>query len=290
MENLLKEIRLLNANLKRIADVLAPEADPDVLDRHRAFRAYSENNRLFVKGISLPDPVRFRELKGIDEILTSLSQNTLQFIQGLPCNNVLLYGPRGTGKSSAVKALLNEYGSKGLRLIELPRETLVHIAEIREILRQRPEKYILFCDDLSFSENDDSYINIKTILEGGLEARPSNILIYATSNRRHLMPERAEDNLPIFSEGELHTGETLEEKMSLSDRFGLRLGVGHFDMDTYLDIIFNYAGIRGIRIGKEEIKAAAMQWSISHGNFSGRTARQFVDDLEGQLKKKRRKN
>ncbi|TAN40847.1 MAG: ATP-binding protein [Nitrospirae bacterium] len=291
MDDVLDEIRQLRLALTRIADALAPRADAEVFDRHRSFRALSGGGWLVIKGIASPDPVRFRELKGIDDILISLRQNTEQFIQGLPCNNVLLYGPRGTGKSSAIKALLSEYGRRGLRIIEMPKGSLVHLAELQEMLSPRKEMYILFCDDLSFDADDESYISIKTVLEGGLGARPQNMLIYATSNRRHLMPERFEDNLPVFSEGELQPGETLEEKMSLSDRFGLRLGIGHFDKETYLAIVSNYAQIRGIRLAEEELQARAMQWSVSHGNFSGRTARQFIDDLDGRLKtdKKRKK-
>jgi hypothetical protein len=287
MEELLKEIRQLNMNIQRIADFLSPVADAAVLDRHRAFRAHTENNRLLLAGIASPDPVRLAELTGIDDIVARLQANTEQFMEGLPCNNVLLYGPRGTGKSSAVKALLNEYGPKGLRIVEIPKNALLHIFEIQEMVRRRPEKYVLFCDDLSFNEDDDSYVPIKTVLEGGLETRPENAIIYATSNRRHLMPERIADNMPVFSDGELQPAETLEEKMSLSDRFGLRLGFEHYSADIYLEIIGNYAKIRKIKISSDELRRSAMEWSLSQGSFSGRAARQFIDDLEGRLKKGR---
>lgn len=287
MDDLLNELKELNRNIRRLADFFAPETDHELQGGFRAFRAISVNGRPAIRGIASPDPVRLRELKGIEGLLADLRANTEQFLAGLPCNNVLLYGPRGTGKSSAVKALLNHYGGKGLRMIEVPKDALVHIFEIQELLRQRDERYILFCDDLSFIEEDDSYINVKTVLEGGLETRPLNAVLYATSNRRHLMPERVADNMPVLSNGELQPAETLEEKMSLSDRFGLRLGFGHYSADTYLEIVRNYIAIRGLRIGAEELRTRAMEWSISHGSFSGRAARQFVDDLEGRLKMKK---
>ena len=284
MDELLKELKTLNTTLQRFADFLFPSFDPAVFADFKAFRAYSRNNTLFIKGIPEHDPVQLQELKGIDEIIRELKINTLQLLKGLPGNNVLLYGPRGTGKSSVVKALLNVYGTKGLRMIEMPRDTLFHILEIAEMIKDRPESFIIFCDDLTFEEDEKSYRQLKTILEGGLEIKPKNMLIYATSNRRHLMPELAGDNLPTFSEGELQPAETLEEKMSLSDRFGIRLGLPHFDMETYLDIVSNYASLRNISINHKTLKQKAMQWSLSHGSYSGRTARQFIDYLEGHLR------
>jgi hypothetical protein len=283
MTDLLKELKTLNSTLQRLADFYLPSLDPDIFDSFKAFRAFSRSNNLCVSGIPEHDHIRLQELRGIDQVVSELKKNTEQFIRGLPCNNVLLYGPRGTGKSSAIKALLNAYSIKGLRMIEMPRDVLFHILEIAEAVKDRPESFIIFCDDLSFEEEEKSYRQLKTILEGGLEIRPKNMLIYATSNRRHLMPEMAGDNLPAFSEGELQPAETVEEKMSLSDRFGLRFGLPHFDTETYLDIVFNYASLRKIPVRNETLKQKAMQWSLSHGSYSGRTARQFIDDLEGQM-------
>jgi hypothetical protein len=282
MDDLLREIGRLNENLERLADYFVPSGDPAVFDRYRAFRSFSQNNRLCVRGIAEPDPVRFKELRGIERVTERLMENTEQFLEGLPANNVLLYGPRGTGKSSAIKALLNEHRERALKMIEMPRDALFHLPDVAEMLRGRPERFIIFCDDLSFEEEEVSYRELKAILEGGLEMRPGNMLIYATSNRRHLMPERPEDNLPVRSEGELHPAETMEEKLSLSDRFGLRLGILNFDIETYLDIVSNYVALRKITVSPEELKKKATQWSLSHGSFSGRTARQFVDDLEGR--------
>ena len=283
MTDLLKELKTLNTALLRLADFFMPAIDQGIFESFKAFRAYSRNNALCIKGIRDHDTIQLRELKGIEQTILGLKKNTEQFLLGVPCNNVLLYGPRGTGKSSVVKALLNAYHRKGLRMIEVPRDTLFHILEITEIVKDRPESFIIFCDDLSFEEDEKTYRELKTLLEGGLETRPKNMLIYATSNRRHLMPEMAGDNQPILSEGELQPAETLEEKMSLSDRFGLRFGLPHFDMETYLDIVSNYVSLRNISVKQEALKLEAMQWSLSHGSYSGRTARQFIDDLEGRL-------
>jgi uncharacterized protein len=288
MTDLLKELRTLNSTLQRLADFFLPTIDPGMFESFKAFRAYSRNNTLCLKGIRDYDPVQLRELKGIEQTKLELKKNTEQFLLGVPCNNVLLFGPRGTGKSSVVKALLNTYHSKGLRMIEMPRDILFHIHEITEFVKDRPESFIIFCDDLSFEEDEKSYRELKTLLEGGLETRPKNVLIYATSNRRHLMPEMAGDNLPTLSGGELQPAETLEEKMSLSERFGLRLGLQNFDMDTYMDIVSNYASLRKIAVNHETLKQKAMQWSLSHGSYSGRTARQFIDDLEGRLQCRKR--
>ena len=284
MDELIKQITLLNKSLERIADFLSPSFDTSVLDAYRAFKCISRSDRLILRGIPAPDPITFDEMIGIDEMIDDLRENTEQFIQDLPCNNALLYGPRGTGKSSVVKALLNTYGSEGLRMIEMPRDTLGHILDLAEILRNRAEKFIIFCDDLTYEEEDTSYLHIKTLLEGGIETRPSNMLIYATSNRRHLMPEKIEEQ-QRDPKGELHPEEAVEEKISFSDRFGLRLGFQYFDFDTYFAIVRNLAKIRKLRINAEELRRLAMQWSISHGSFSGRTARQFTDSLEGRLRK-----
>jgi hypothetical protein len=284
VDDVTAQLKVLTELALKLGDRFMPAIDPGLLDRFRAFKACSASGRLCLSGIAQPDCVRFDELRGIERIIGRLEQNTEQFLRGVPCNNVLLYGPRGTGKSSAVKALLNEHGDRGLRLIEVPRDTLFHLFEIADLLRGRPERFIVFCDDLSFDEDEGSYRQLKAVLEGGLEMKPENVLIYATSNRRHLMPERARDNLPVSGEGELHPSETLEEKMSLSDRFGLRIGFSHFDADTYLDIVSNYAALRKITIDPAVLRERAMQWSLSHGSFSGRTARQFIDDIEGAVR------
>lgn len=288
MDILINELRKLNESLNRLIDVFAPAFDESVLDRFIAFRVVLRYNRPIITGIERPDPIRFSELKGIDWIIERLRQNTEQFLKGLPCNNVLLFGPRGTGKSSSVKALLNEYHTRGLRMLEVPRDLLFYIPEISEVIKKRKEKFIIFCDDLSFDEEERAYRTLKAVLEGGLEMRYENIAIYATSNRRHLMPEKVKENLPDISsltpDAELHPQESLEEKLSLSDRFGLRLGFYNFDQETYLEIVSNYLFLRNIQTAPEVVRIQALQWALSHGSYSGRTARQFIDDLEGRLK------
>ncbi len=284
MDILINEIRRLNESIDRLINIFAPAIDETILDRYVAFRVALRHGSPVITGIERPDPVRFSELKGIDWIIERLIQNTEQFLNGLPYNNVLLFGPRGTGKSSSVKALLNEYHTRGLRMLEVPRDLLFYIPEISELIKKRKEKFIIFCDDLSFDEEERSYRTLKAVLEGGLEKRHENIAIYATSNRRHLIPERVRENLPDISNAELHPQESLEEKLSLSDRFGLRLGFYNFDQDTYLEIISNYIFLRNIQIDPEIVRTQALQWALSHGSYSGRTARQFIDDLEGRLK------
>jgi predicted AAA+ superfamily ATPase len=280
---LIFQLKSLNENIKRLVDAVAPDVDPQVFDRFNAFKVHSVNGVPCIKGIARPDPVSMRELKGIDDIIVKLRENTGQLLGGLPCNNVLLYGPRGTGKSSAVKSLLNEYAKRGLRMIEMERDALIHLFDVANLIRMRPEKFVIFCDDLAFEEEESSYRQLKAVLEGGLETKPGNMIIYATSNRRHLMPEKTEDNVPVYKGGELHPAETLEEKLSLSDRFGLRLGFFNFDKDDYLRIVHNYASLRKIGIEPNTLEREAMQWSLDHGSYSGRTARQFVDDLEGRI-------
>jgi len=282
------QLQCLNENIKRLADAVAPNVDPQVFDRFNAFKVHSVNGVTCIRGIARPDPVRFRELKGIDDIIGKLRDNTGQFLRGLPCNNVLLFGPRGTGKSSAVKALLNEYAKRGLCMIEMEREALRHLFDVANLITMRPEKFIIFCDDLAFEQKESSYRQLKAVLEGGLETKPGNMIIYATSNRRHLMPEKTEDNVPVYKGGELHPAETLEEKLSLSDRFGLRLGFFNFDKDNYLQIIHNYASLRKIGVEPKTLEKEAMQWSLEHGSYSGRTARQFIDDLEGRITTKKK--
>ncbi|RMG73633.1 MAG: ATP-binding protein [Nitrospirae bacterium] len=282
MEELLRELKRLNSTLERIADALSPVLDESVLDKYVAFRVTVLQGRLSLKGIEQPEPITFEELKGIEHALERLKTNTLQFLKGLPSNHVLLYGPRGVGKSSSVRALLNEYSPEGLRLVEVHKKDLFLLPELLSILKKRKERFIIFTDDLSFDREDSSFRELKAMLDGGIERHPENILFYATSNRRHLMPESVTDNLPQDINGELHPSESLEERISLSDRFGLRIGFGQFGPDTYLDIVKNYVRLRKIDISEDELKRLALQWALSRGNYSGRTARQFVDNLEGQ--------
>lgn len=227
------------------------------------------------------DLVDLDNLVGIDEVKAELVRNTEQFVDGYPANNVLLWGERGNGKSSCIKGLLTEFAPRGLRMVELQRWDLLHLPEMVKLLRAKPYRFILFCDDLSFAEGEADYRGLKTLLDGGVEARPDNVLIYATSNRRHLMPEPMMDNL---GDGEIHPEEAVSEKLSLSDRFGMTLGFSTFDDDIYLAVVERHASLLGIPLTGEELRREALLWALYSGRRSGRSARQFVIDLAGRLR------
>jgi predicted AAA+ superfamily ATPase len=220
------------------------------------------------------------DLVGVDHAKEELVRNTAQFVAGAPANNVLLWGERGNGKSSCVKGLLKLFAPRGLRLIEVQRWDLLSLSAIVGQLRHQPFRFILFCDDLSFAEGEGDYRALKTLLDGGIEERPGNVLIYATSNRRHLMPELMTDNI---GGGEIHPEEAVSEKLSLSDRFGLTIGFSTFDQETYLAIVRNYGERLNVPIGWDELRKEAILWALYSGRRSGRAARQFIDDLKGRL-------
>ncbi|CPP17731.1 Predicted ATPase (AAA+ superfamily) [Bordetella pertussis] len=209
------------------------------------------------------------------------SRNTRQFLESKPANNVLMTGARGTGKSSLVKAMLAAYGDRGLRLIEADKSDLGDLADIVELVAARPERYIVFCDDLSFEEGEAGYKALKSVLDGSVAASGDNVLIYATSNRRHLMPEYMSENLAAKHQpdGEIHPGETVEEKISLSERFGLWLSFYPFKQDDYLDIVYHW--LRELNCPADQIEASrteALQWTLERGSRSGRVAYQFARD------------
>lgn len=228
------------------------------------------------------DPIRFSQLSGYEKEHQKLTQNTQQFLAGLPANNVLLYGDRGTGKSSAVKALLNEYGPKGLRLVEMTKAQLPDLPYLLEELKERGLHFIIFIDDLSFLEQDSQYAALKAVLEGGIAMKPDNVLIYATSNRRHLLPEKFQDR-QIVGDEDLRTGDTLQEKLSLADRFGMTITFLSPDQKGYLRIVEELAADRQLPISKEALERRALEWEIRQNLRSPRTARQFVDHLTGEL-------
>jgi uncharacterized protein len=226
-----------------------------------------------------PHLVDMDDLVGVDMAKEELVRNTAQFVAGRPANNVLLWGERGTGKSSCVKGLLKIFAGQGLRLIEVERGELLSLPRISNSLREFPYRFIVFCDDLSFAEGDATYQELKTLLDGGIESRPENMLIYATSNRRHLMPEPMADNLGE----EIHPEEAVSDKLSLADRFGLTLSFYPFDQQTYLAIVEHYADRLGLAVDRDELRREALRWALYKGQRSGRAARQFIDDLAGRV-------
>ena len=243
------------------------------------------------KGIleSLPNPHTFPlgRLAAVGTQTEKLKRNTEQFLAGRSANNVLMSGSRGTGKSSLVKALLHEYAEQGLRLIEVDKSDLVSLPALLFLLKDRPEKFIVFCDDLSFETGDETYKALKTALDGGLSQRCSNVLVYATSNRRHLMPEYMDENIGTTGiRGEIHQKEAVEEKISLSDRFGLWLSFYPFDQNDYLQAVENWLDDFGVDFDETAHKAA-LQWVQMRGNRSGRSAWQFACDWAGRLPEQR---
>jgi hypothetical protein len=234
-------------------------------------------------GITYPDPIQLTELVGYESQQEALVKNTEFLLTGYPALHVLLYGSRGSGKSSLVKGLLQKYSHRGLRLIEVAKSELKDLPLIVEQLRDVPQKFIIFVDDLSFEEDDDAFKALKVVLEGSVTARSQNVVVYATSNRRHLIREFFGDR-PRPSDGdEVHAWDTVQEKLSFSDRFGLTLTFEPANQETYLKIVQHLAGQSGISLNKEELDYRALQWATRHNGRSGRTARQFIDFLRGEL-------
>lgn len=230
-------------------------------------------------------PIGLDDLRNIEPQKEQIEQNTRQFVMGRPANNVLLTGARGTGKSSLIKACLNQYANAGLRLIEVDKGDLADLPDIVDLVAGRPERFIIFCDDLSFEEGEAGYKALKVALDGSVAAQSDNVLIYATSNRRHLLPERMSDNAGYThtDDGDLHPGETVEEKISLSERFGLWVSFYPFRQDDYLNIVAHWLAHFGC--SEEEIEAArgdALRWALQRGSRSGRVAWQFARDHAGK--------
>ncbi|WP_126458155.1 ATP-binding protein [Sulfuritortus calidifontis] len=229
-----------------------------------------------------PQLVAWKSLRGIDEQKRELDRNTRQFVAGLPANNALLSGSRGCGKSSLVRAMLGRHAKQGLRLIEVDRADLVHLPEIAAAIAGQPYRFLVFCDDLSFEADDPAYKALKAALDGSIAGAPENMLIYATSNRRHLMPEFFSENAEASRHGgEVHPGESTEEKLSLADRFGLWLSFFPFDQDAYLDIVESWVVALGGEVDAT-MRREALQWAILRGGRSGRVARQFAADWVGR--------
>lgn len=255
------------------------EIGTGIFAEYRALRWHSGQ----LVGISHPDPVRLNELVGYEFQRDTLVKNTEFLLAGYPALHVLLYGSRGSGKSSLVKGLLHEYGERNLRLIEVAKSHLKDLPEIVEQLRDVPKKFIIFVDDLSFEEDDDAFKALKVVLEGNLTARPQNVVVYATSNRRHLIREFFTDRPRPSDNDEVHAWDTVQEKLSFSDRFGLTLTFEPADQKTYLAIVRNLAAQAGITLTEEDLEYRALQWATRHNGRSGRTARQFIDFLSAEL-------
>jgi uncharacterized protein len=278
-----------DALLRRIADALdrlapAPVPAPD-FDAAEAFVWRADTGALApVKRVNRID---ISLLRGVDRVRDLLVENTRRFARTLPANNALLWGARGMGKSSLVKAahaaINREKGVAGrLKLVEIHREDIEGLPALMSLLRDAPYRFIVFCDDLSFDAGDTSYKSLKAALEGGVEGRPANVLFYATSNRRHLMPREMMENERGSA---INPGEAVEEKVSLSDRFGLWLGFHHCSQDDYLAMVIGYAKHFGLDAPPDELEAEALEWATTRGSRSGRSAWQFIQDLAGRLGK-----
>ena len=283
----MNDLDKLYARADRLLDQLeklVPSAQPDPdWQSAIAFRWRRQGNGGFIQAITHPHRITFGALCGIDQQKQRIDQNTQQFVQGYSANNVLLTGARGTGKSSLIKALLNRYAKDGLRLIEVEKHHLVDLHDIVEKIYQRPERFILFCDDLSFETDEPEYKALKVVLDGSIATVSDNVVIYATSNRRHMVPEFMRDNLDTRHIGEeVHPSEAIEEKISLSERFGLWISFYPFDQEHYLQIVRHWLNYFGIHEMTALARTEALQWALERGSRSGRVAWQFARDLAGR--------
>ena len=269
--------------LERIEPLLPPKSPEPDWNSAVAFRWRKHGRYGYLQAILRTAAIRLADLHDIDAQKERIDANTHQFVNRRPANNVLLTGARGSGKSSLIKALLNEYAPKGLRVIEVEKSDLVDLPDIVELLEGRPERFIVYCDDLSFDAGDATFKALKVVLDGSIASAPDNVLIYATSNRRHLMPEYFDENLESKRVGdEIHPGEAVEEKISLSERFGLWLSFYPFDQDAYLNIVAHW--LRSFGCPNAEIESAereALNWALMRGSRSGRVAWQFAKDWSG---------
>ncbi len=265
--------------LERLAPTPPPEPDFAAAE---AFVWHADGGRL--APVKKVNRVELALLRGVDRVRDALVENTARFARGLPANNALLWGARGMGKSSLVKAVHADINRReaqgGLKLVEIHREDIESLPALMALLRDAPFRFLVFCDDLSFDAEDTSYKSLKAALEGGLEGRPANVLFYATSNRRHLLPRDMMENERSTA---INPGEAVEEKVSLSDRFGLWLGFHRCSQDEYLAMVFGYVEHFALQAPAEEIQREALEWATTRGARSGRTAWQFIQDLAGRL-------
>lgn len=275
-------IQRIASALERLAPPARPAPDFNASD---AFVWRTDSHAL--APVARVNRVEMSLLKGIDRVRDLLFENTERFANGLPANNALLWGARGMGKSSLVKAAharinRDRPASSRLKLVEIHREDIESLPALMALLRDAPFQFVVYCDDLSFDAQDTSYKSLKAALEGGLEGRPANVLFYATSNRRHLLPR---DMMENERSSAINPGEAVEEKVSLSDRFGLWLGFHHCSQDEYLSMVNAYCDHYGLREAPDKLRADALEWATTRGSRSGRTAWQFIQDLAGRLGK-----
>jgi predicted AAA+ superfamily ATPase len=287
MSDLEKLVARAESVLGRLEQLLPSAAEPD-WNSAVAFRWRRRRTGFGVQGFLQPvhhlSKIGLADLMRVDEQKKAIERNTRQFIAGRPANNVLLTGSRGTGKSSLIKAFLNAYAKRGLRMIEVDKDDLVDLPDIVDLVAGRPERFIVFCDDLSFEEGEAGYKALKVALDGSVAAQSENVLIYATSNRRHLMPEYMAENLDAKhqADGEIHPGERVEEKVSLSERFGLWVAFYPFRQDDYLEIVGHWLASFGCGAAEtERARADALRFALERGSRSGRVAWQFAKDWAG---------
>ena len=280
MTQILKQESRFSSLLGRLK-FIAPSPRPGQAAPLMRWRSKGTISRL--EAIRYSREIRLDDLLCIERQKTALRSNTEQFINSYPANNVLLWGPRGTGKSSLVKAIFSEYQDRGLSLVEVTRDHMTDLNDICDELNRYAGKFIIYCDDLSFDVNDPSYKSLKVMLDGSVSDIPDNILIYATSNRRHLIPEFRSENLEAkMIDGEIHHGEAVEEKLSLSERFGIWLSFHPFNQEQYLQIAFHWLDRTGVKIDDPgQVREAALQWALEKGTRSGRSAAQFARNWAG---------
>ena len=270
--------------LDRAEQLLPRQPEPPDWAASKAYRWRRRASSGFLQPVLHQHKIRLGDLQGISEQKQLIEQNTRQFVEGFAANNVLLTGAKGTGKSSLVKAVLNKFSNKGLRLIEVEKHDLHDLPDIVDMVAQAPYRFIIFCDDLSFDAEEAGYKALKVVLDGSISATSENVLIYATSNRRHLMPEYMQENLETKYLGEeIHPGESVEEKISLSERFGLWISFYPFDQDEYLAIADYWVGkLVNVPVTGDDIRQEALQWALLRGSRSGRVAWQFARDWAGR--------